>query len=108
MLSAWLGDLRFAVGLVIFIAGFVINRSADGTLRHLRQPGETCYRVLQGGLYRWVSCPNYFGEIAVWCGWALATWSLPGLAFALFTAADLAPPARARHRAYRLIILDAH
>ncbi len=86
---------------MIFVAGFVINRGADAALRRLRQPGDGGYRVPRGGLYRWISCPNYLGEILVWCGWALATWSLPGLAFALFTAANLAPRARAHHRWYR-------
>jgi hypothetical protein len=28
-----------------------------------------------------------------WLGWALATWSLPGLGFALFTVANLVPRA---------------
>jgi len=42
-----------------------------------------------------VASPNYFGEIVEWTGWALATWSLPGLAFALFTMANLVPRAHA-------------
>ncbi len=98
---AWLWDPRFIAGVAIFVAGFVINRFADRTLRRLRQPGGTDYKVPQGGLYGWISCPNYLGEIIVWCGWALATWSPPGLAFALFTAANLVPRARAHHLWYR-------
>jgi len=66
----------------------------------LRQPGETGYRIPQGGLYRWISCLNYFGEIIEWAGWAIATWSLPGLAFAVWTFANLAPRARAHHAWY--------
>ena len=97
----WLLDPRFIAGALIFVTGFVINRGADSTLRRLRQPGTSDYQVPQGGFYRWVSSPNYFGEILVWSGWALATWSLPGLAFALFTAANLAPRAWAHHRWYR-------
>jgi protein-S-isoprenylcysteine O-methyltransferase Ste14 len=52
-------------------------------------------------LYRWISCPNYLGEIVEWSGWALATWSLPGLAFAVWTAANLAPRAHSHHLWYR-------
>jgi hypothetical protein len=48
-----------------------------------------------------VSCPNYLGEIIEWSGWALATWSLAGAAFALYTIANLAPRAVAYHRWYR-------
>jgi 3-oxo-5-alpha-steroid 4-dehydrogenase 1 len=43
----------------------------------------------------YVSSPNYFGEIVEWCGWALAAWSVPGLAFVIFTAANLVPRAHA-------------
>ena len=45
--------------------------------------------------------PNYLGEIVVWSGWALATWSLPGLAFAVWTIANLAPRARSHHTWYQ-------
>jgi 3-oxo-5-alpha-steroid 4-dehydrogenase 1 len=104
--ASWLADPRFVAGLVLFVAGFVINRRADETLRRLRAPGETTYGVPHGGLYRWISCPNYLGEIVEWLGWALATWSLPGLAFAVWTAANLAPRARANHRWYRSTFAD--
>ncbi len=98
---SWLIDPRFLAGLVLFVAGFAINRHSDHTLRRLRRPGETGYRIPYGGLYRWVSCPNYLGEIVQWLGWAVATWSLAGLGFALWTIANLAPRARAHHRWYR-------
>lgn len=48
-----------------------------------------------------MSSPNYLGEIIEWTGFALATWSLPGLAFALWTVANLVPRAVAHHRWYR-------
>jgi protein-S-isoprenylcysteine O-methyltransferase Ste14 len=99
--TMWLTDPRFLLGVVIFFAGYWINLSADRTLRHLRPPGDDTYRIPQGGMYRWVSCPNYLGEIVEWCGWALATWSLPGLAFATYTAANLGPRAITNHRWYR-------
>lgn len=97
----WLTDPRFISGVALFIAGYFINRSADRTLRSLRAPGEDAYQIPQTGLYRWISCPNYFGEIVVWTGWALATWSLPGLAFAVWTVANLAPRARSNHAWYQ-------
>ncbi len=97
---SWLRDVRFIAGVALFLAGFITNRWADTTLRGLRQPGETSYAIPYGGLYRWVSCPNYLGEIIEWTGWALATWSLPGLAFAVWTFANLAPRARSHHAWY--------
>lgn len=99
--TGWLLDARFLIGAALFIAGFAINRQSDIALLNLRAPGHSGYAIPYGGLYRWVSCPNYLGEIIEWVGWAIATWSLPGLAFAAWTIANLAPRARAHHRWYR-------
>ena len=99
--NEWLGDPRFVAGLVLFITGFIINRRADQTLRNLRKPGESRYKIPHSELYRWISCPNYFGEVITWLGWAVATWSLPGLAFATWTVANLVPRARSHHTWYR-------
>ena len=96
----WLADPRFVLGLGLFGLGMLVNRRADRRLLDLRQERGDTYRIPEGGLYRWISCPNYFGEIVEWLGWALATWSLSGLAFAAWTAANLAPRARANHRWY--------
>jgi len=98
--NEWLATPQFICGLGLFLAGFIINRRADHVLRNLRKPGESDYEIPYGGLYRWISCPNYFGEIITWVGWAVATWSLPGLAFAVWTAANLVPRARAHHAWY--------
>ncbi|MFQ6006832.1 MAG: DUF1295 domain-containing protein, partial [Woeseia sp.] len=99
--DAWLATVPFAFGLVLFLAGWAINQQADAVLIRLRQPGESGYRIPHGGFYRWVSCSNYLGEMLQWAGWALATWSAAGAAFALFTVANLLPRALAHHRWYR-------
>ena len=99
--SEWLKDPRLLSGLGLFIAGMIINRRADLILRNLRKPGESDYKIAFGDMYRWISCPNYLGEIIIWIGWAVATWSLPGLAFAVWTTANLVPRARAHHLWYR-------
>ncbi len=97
----WLLDPRFVVGAAMFAAGFVINNHSDEVLRSIRKgspPGT--YRIPRGGLFELVSCPNYLGEFIEWTGWALATWSLAGLSFALWTVANLLPRAIANHRWY--------
>jgi 3-oxo-5-alpha-steroid 4-dehydrogenase 1 len=99
--ASWLADPRFLAGVALFLAGFALNVSSDRALRRLRAPGETGYRIPRGGAFDLVSCPNYLGEIVEWTGWAIATWSLPGLAFAVYTFANLAPRALAHHRWYR-------
>ncbi|MCC6794094.1 MAG: DUF1295 domain-containing protein [Candidatus Hydrogenedentes bacterium] len=99
--AEWLRDPRFIVGAALFLAGFAINIYSDQVLIRLRQKNDTGYSIPQGGLYRWISCPNYFGELIEWCGWAILTWSVAGLVFAVWTAANLAPRAISNHRWYR-------
>ena len=97
----WLRDPRFIIGFIIFIVGFVINIVSDSILRKLRKSQNNgVYRIPHGAFYRYVSSPNYFGEILEWVGWAIATWTLAGLAFAVFTFANLAPRAIATHKWY--------
>ena len=98
---SWLKDPRFIAGILIFLSGLAINISSDHLLRKLRNnSGNNGYGIPFGGLFKFVSSPNYFGEILEWTGWAVATWSMPGLAFALFTFANLAPRAVSNHKWY--------
>ena len=92
---------HFVIGALVFIAGFGLHLHSDTIIRNLRAPGETGYKIPSGGMFRWVSSPNYLGEIIQWTGWAIMTWSLAGLAFALFTFCNLAPRAISNHRWYR-------
>jgi len=98
--TSWLLDVRFVVGTVLFVIGYGINRHSEHILRSLREPGESGYKIPRGGLFRWVSSPHYLGEIVMWGGWALATWSLPGLTLFLWTIANLAPRAWTYHNWY--------
>jgi protein-S-isoprenylcysteine O-methyltransferase Ste14 len=98
--------IRIGAGVALFVVGFLTHVLADRDLRQLRKPGEYGYKVPQGGLFDLIASPNYFGEIVEWTGWALATWSLPGLAFALFTMANLVPRARAHLNWYRQTFPD--
>ena len=97
----WLRDIRFVIGLSIFLIGFIVNRYSDYVLYHIRLTSQNEYRIPYGGLYRWVSCPNYLGEILVWIGWTITTWSPVAAAFSLWTIANLAPRARSHHQWYQ-------
>lgn len=99
--TSWLMDPRFLGGMALFLAGYVINLRSDHILRTLRKPGESGYKIPQGFLFKYVSSPNYLGEMMEWFGWALMTWSLPGLFFALYTIANLGPRALTNHRWYQ-------
>jgi 3-oxo-5-alpha-steroid 4-dehydrogenase 1 len=99
--DSWLSDIRFIIGLALFLFGFVVNRYSDYILYRIRQHMQQEYAIPQSGLYRFISCPNYFGEILIWVGWTLATWSPVAAAFTLWSIANLAPRARSHHRWYK-------
>lgn len=96
----WLTDPRFIVGGLIWLTGFLINIQSDNLLLGLRKPGEKGYKIPYGGLFKWISCPNHFGEIIEWTGFAIMCWGLPTSTFAFWTAANLIPRAIAHHKWY--------
>jgi len=104
--GSWLVDPRFLFGAAVFFTGMLINLRSDGILRRLREGEDSGYKIPRGGMFELVSCANYFGEILEWVGWAVLTWSLAGLTFALWTAANLVPRARAHHEWYRRTFPD--
>lgn len=50
-----------------------------------------------GGFFEYVSAPNYFGEVLEWMGYAMASLSLPAMAFAIFTTLHLGSHALMQH-----------
>lgn len=97
---SWLMSPMFIVGCVIFFVGMAINWHSDYIIRHLRKPGDTGHYIPRGGMFRYVTSANYFGEFLEWCGFALLTFSAAGAVFALWTFANLAPRARKLHQRY--------
>jgi len=97
----WFYSPQFIIGVLLFVAGFLINKQSDFILRNLRAPGKSDgYKIPYGGMYKFVSAPNYLGEIIEWLGWAIATWSIPGFVFFLWTFFNLAPRALSHHKWY--------
>ncbi len=99
--STWMYDARFWIGFTLFWGGFIINQQSDNILISLREGSEKGYKIPKGGLFKWISCANHFGEIIQWSGFAAMTWSLPALSFAIWTAANLIPRAISHHRWYK-------
>jgi 3-oxo-5-alpha-steroid 4-dehydrogenase 1 len=87
------------LGILIFFTGFTINQIADSKLIALRKEG-TGYKIPKGWLFEYISCPNHFGEIIEWIGFALIARSLPALSFAVWTFCNLAPRAFNHHTWY--------
>uniref|UniRef100_A0A2P2HWW1 3-oxo-5alpha-steroid 4-dehydrogenase (NADP(+)) n=2 Tax=Hirondellea gigas TaxID=1518452 RepID=A0A2P2HWW1_9CRUS len=98
--SVWLWKPYFWTGLVVYLVGMKINISADSALRALRVDGDNSYKIPRGGMFEYVSCANYFGEIIEMWGYALCSCSPPAVAHALFTTCFLARRATQHHQWY--------
>jgi hypothetical protein len=96
----YLTNPRFIIGIILFGVGFIINQDSDRRLLKLRKSGSNGYSIPYGGFFRWVSCPNFMGEIIEWAGFAMICWSWPAFSFALWTAVNLIPRALDHHRWY--------
>ena len=102
----WLMDARFIIGFFVFTGGVFLNWWSDQVLLNLRKGGKTGYFIPQGGLFKWISCPNFLGEILEWTGFAILTWSPAALVFALWTLFNLVPRALDHHRWYKSTFLE--
>jgi 3-oxo-5-alpha-steroid 4-dehydrogenase 1 len=67
----------------------------------LRKKGDTKHYLPQGGMFNRVTSANYFGELVEWTGFAIATWSMSGLVFVIWTFANLVPRANALFHQYK-------
>lgn len=97
----WLTSVPFLVGTALFLFGMGVNVHSDRIIRNLRKPGDTAHYLPRGGMFRWVTSANYFGELVEWTGFAILTWSVSGAVFALWTFANLAPRAARIYNGYR-------
>lgn len=102
----WIWDIRFMCGIFIAILGMVVNVDSDARLSRLKGTRRNDFNVTskyvmpQGGVFEYVSCANYFGEIVEWFGWTLACWSFSSLAFFVHTVCMLGPRAWHHHQFY--------
>jgi len=90
---------NFIVGILFFIIGVFINIRSDEILFSLRNNNDG-YKIPKGFMYNYISCPNYFGEIIEWLGFAIMVWSLPAFIFVLWTMFNLIPRAVSHHQWY--------
>ena len=98
--DAWLSDPRFLAGVVLMIGGAWLNLWSDYRLLALRRRSGHQRVLPEGGAFNLSCCPNLLGEIIEWLGFALLTWCLPALAFALWSIANLVPRALWRRSWY--------
>lgn len=98
---SWLTDPRFIIGFIAFITGMYLNIKSDEKLLSLRNHSSQVYSIPSGGMFRYVSCPNFLGEIIEWAGFAIMSWSPAALAFAIWTFVNLVPRSLDHHRWYK-------
>lgn len=98
--DGWFANPRFWIGVTLFLVGMSINLHSDDIVRRLRKEGDTKHYIPRGGMYRYVSSANYFGELTEWAGFALASWSWTGVLFLWWTFANLAPRAASLYKRY--------
>ena len=70
-------DLLLALGACVWLAGLAIEVIADRQKSAFRSKPANKKRFIATGLWAWCRHPNYFGEILLWTGVALA--ALPAL-----------------------------
>ncbi|CAG8680608.1 5612_t:CDS:2, partial [Cetraspora pellucida] len=118
---------RFILGVFVFLVGMTINIHHDNILFSLRSnldkstksesikvvtntsSPSSKYLIPNGGLFNYIACPNYFGEIVEWAGFVIATWySFPAVMFLMTTLANLIPRARSNLKWYRVKFGDAY
>lgn len=88
-------------GMCLFYFMEVGNFTTHLTLRALRPAGSTQRKIPRGGLFRFVSCPNYTYEICAWLGFNLMTRTVAGILFMCAGALQMIIWAQGKHRRYR-------
>ena len=98
--EGWFARPYIYIGAAIFFAGMYVNRRSDAIIRGLRKEGDTRHYIPRGGMFRYVSSANYFGELTEWTGFAVASWSWAGAVFVWWTFANLAPRSASLYKRY--------
>ena len=95
-----ISHIYLILGLIIFIIGIYINISSDNILIKLRT-NQKGYVIPKGKLFNYVSCPNFFGEIIEWLGFAIMTLNPGSISFLIWTICNLIPRSKAHHKWYQ-------
>jgi hypothetical protein len=94
-------SFRVFLGTILFLTGFAMNKYHDRILIQLRNNQGKGYKIPYGGLFAYVSCPNFLGEIITWTGFFVVTFSWPAFSFLIWSIVNLVPRALDHHRWYR-------
>ena len=93
--------LIFILGILTFAFGEVLNGYHHWLLARLRPLGVRIYVVPRHGLFGWVACPHYLGEILSFVGYAIMSGLLPVWGNTLVASAYLSARANSTLNWYR-------
>ena len=98
-----LSIIQILIGYFIFFVGMYINIKHDYLMISFRKKNKdkSEYILPRGYLYELISCPNYFGELLEWLGFAILTGTFSGFVFFISTFANLFPRAIKYHNWYK-------
>lgn len=91
-------SLLILVCAALFIFCLISNGYCHIILSNLRKPGDRNKYIPKGFLFDYVTCPNYFFEIAQWLIFSVQTQSLAVLLFALTGAGQMYIWALGKHK----------
>lgn len=98
--ARWFRDVRFKVGLTVYLSGFIALVYHDYLLRELRATPGPRYRIPHGGVFDYVTSAGYLCELWTWMGFALMSWGPNGCFIFAVSLANLVPRAAASHTWY--------
>jgi steroid 5-alpha reductase family enzyme len=83
--AATLSPALLVPGLVVFLAGFILEAVADAQKYAFKSKPESKGEFMSSGVWKYSRHPNYFGEMLVWWGIALpGAFAFRGIEFLYF------------------------
>jgi len=95
-------DPKWIAGFsALWLVAELLNLQAHVTLRNLRPPGTKTRGIPRGGLFEYVSCPNYLSETLAWAAITGLTLSPFALLFLVVSTVQMGVWALKKHHAYK-------
>ena len=92
---------HLAVGFPWFCVFMLLNFVCHMRLKYMRPKGTNAFVIPHGGLFEYITCPNYFCEIMTWFGFNILTgFTVAGVLFNIVGALQMLQWAKQRRAKY--------